>query len=171
MRSNSGGSISPEFNFAATSFSIPFHPIQCVKSVLVTDASYQVLPSIPETFPGDVWDLVMEVLPLTMYLWGSFRHCVVDLCLPFGHQGRSYLSRFFMANRKVIGVRVRTGVGWSRYRCEKFRLPEKLLDFYKKDASNCPPDGDLQLSSSCPLGEFYISFRGFRIAPIFSSEL
>lgn len=52
-----------EFTFVATNLSLNFRTASDIKEMLDPRASYQVIPSIAEVFSGDVWQIVLDLLP------------------------------------------------------------------------------------------------------------
>jgi hypothetical protein len=93
---------------------------------------------------------------------------MLDICLPFSYRDRNkninHWARFILLNRRIIGIRIRTGLMWNRYRCEEYRLPEKIIKYYKENIENVT-------INTCLIGDFYLNMRDIKIAPLFSSEI
>jgi hypothetical protein len=57
------------YTVVATNASLNFQTSSQVIEMLDPHASYQVIPSVPEVFDKSVWDIIVDLLPKTEYIF------------------------------------------------------------------------------------------------------
>lgn len=101
----------------------------------VRECSYQVVSGSLETYSHfQTSEILLALLPLSVYLSKLLSNRLIDICLPFAPNGIPVLARYILFDNKLRGIRVCSGGGsseWPMHRVEHLPPPIELQRYYR----------------------------------------
>jgi len=101
----------------------------------VRECSYQVVSGSLETYSHfQTAEILLALLPLSVYLLKLLSNRLIDICLPFAPSGIPMLARYILFDGKLRGIRVCSGGGsseWPMHRVEHLPPPIELQRYYR----------------------------------------